>query len=36
MSEDGDRLWILGFGNRVYQWDIGALRKELAAVGLDW
>lgn len=36
MNEEGTRLWILGFSNRVYEWDLAALRKELAAMGLDW
>jgi hypothetical protein len=36
MNEEATRLWILGFGNRVYEWNLSALRNELAALGLDW
>jgi hypothetical protein len=36
MNSEGTRLWIQGFGNRIYEWNLTALRKELGAVGLDW
>ena len=35
-SEDGSRLWVLGAGNRMFEWDLSALRSELAKSGLDW
>lgn len=33
-SEDGSRLWVLGAGNRMFEWDLSALRTELAKSGL--
>ena len=36
MNEEGTRLWLLGFGNRIYEWNLTVLRKELARFGLDW
>ena len=36
LKEDGSRLWLLGEGHRVYEWDLDALRRELALLGLDW
>lgn len=33
---DGSRLWILGLGERVFEWNISSLRQELAKLGLDW
>ena len=35
-SEDGARLWVLGTGNRMFEWDLSSLRAELAKSGLDW
>lgn len=36
LREDGRMLWLLGQGHRVYEWDLTALRQELAKLGLDW
>jgi WD40 repeat protein len=36
LSPDGNRLWVLGVGQRIYEWDLSALRPELAKLGLDW
>jgi len=36
LSADGNRLWSLGLGHRVYEWDLAAIRQELAKLGLDW
>jgi WD40 repeat protein len=36
LSADGDRLWMLGVGHRVYEWDLTVLRQELAKLGLNW
>ena len=36
VSQDGQRVWLLGTGHRVYEWNIPALRLELAKLGLDW
>jgi WD40 repeat protein len=36
VSHDGDRVWLVGTGHRVYEWNITALRTELAKLGLDW
>lgn len=36
LAEDGRRLWLIGQGHRVYEWDLSALRQELAKLGLDW
>lgn len=36
LREDGNRLWLLPQGNRVFEWDLAKLRQELAARGLDW
>jgi WD40 repeat protein len=35
-SPDGQKLWILGHGARVFEWNLTRLRSELAALGLDW
>ena len=35
-SRDGERLYLLGVGHRVFEWNLAALRRELAARGLDW
>jgi WD40 repeat protein len=35
-SRDGERLFLLGAGHRVFEWNLAALRRELAARGLDW
>lgn len=35
-SADGNRLYGIGIGHRVYVWDLAALRRELVARGLDW
>ena len=36
LSEDGNRLWLVGQGHRLFEWDLTALRQELAKLGLDW
>jgi WD40 repeat protein len=35
-TPDGQRLVLLARGPRVFEWDLQALRRELAARGLDW
>lgn len=35
-SPDGSRLWVAAQGPRVFEWNLAQLRKELAALGLDW
>ncbi len=35
-SGDGTRLYILGHGHRLFEWDLVALRRELGARGLEW
>ena len=35
-SPDGGRFYVLGVGHRVFEWNLAALRRELAARGLDW
>ncbi len=35
-SPDGTRLYVLGTKHRLFQWDMKALREELAALGLGW
>jgi hypothetical protein len=34
-SPDGERLYLLATGHRVFEWDLAALRRELAARRLD-
>jgi eukaryotic-like serine/threonine-protein kinase len=36
LSADGRRLWLLGAAFRVFEWNLGQLRSELAKLGLDW
>jgi WD40 repeat protein len=36
LSPDGSRLVAAGVGGVLYLWDLAALRRELAARGLDW
>jgi WD40 repeat protein len=36
LSGDGSRLWLLAGGYRIFEWNIGELRKELAKLSLDW
>lgn len=36
ISPDGNRLYVLGTKHRLFQWDLKALREELAALGLGW
>jgi WD40 repeat protein len=36
LSADGGRLWLLGSGYRLFEWNLGQLRSELAKLGLDW
>jgi WD40 repeat protein len=36
LSADGRRLWLLGSGYRLFEWNLGQLRTELAKLGLDW
>lgn len=36
MSRDGTRLTVATSTNEVQFWDVAALRRELAALGLDW
>jgi serine/threonine protein kinase/WD40 repeat protein len=36
LSADGRRLWLLGSGYRLFEWDLGKLRVELAKMGLGW
>ena len=36
LSGDGDRLWLLAGGYRLFEWNLAALRQELAKGGLDW
>jgi hypothetical protein len=35
-SPEGERLYVLGVGHRVFEWNLATLRRELAARGLDW
>jgi WD40 repeat protein len=35
-SREGDRLYVLGTGHRVFEWNLSALRRELAARKLAW
>ncbi len=35
-SPDDSRLYLLDGGHRLYEWNITALRKELAALNLNW
>ena len=35
-SPDGTKLFLLGYGHRLYAWDLTALRAELRTRGLDW
>jgi WD40 repeat protein len=35
-SPDGGRFYVLGEGHRIFEWNFAALRRELAARGLDW
>jgi len=35
-SPDGTKLFLLGYGHRLYVWDLTALRAELRTRGLDW
>ena len=36
LSADGRRLWLLGSGYRLFEWNLAQLRSELAKLGLDW
>ncbi len=36
LRPDGQRLWLLGRGHRIYEWNLAVLRQELARLGLDW
>ena len=36
LSADGRRLWLLSSGYRLFEWNLGQLRTELAKMGLDW
>jgi len=33
---DGSRLWIVGAGHRLFEWNLAQLRLELEKLGLDW
>jgi hypothetical protein len=35
-SPDGQKLYVLGARQRLFVWNLPELRKELAALGLDW
>ncbi len=35
LSPDGTRLWVLGHGARVFEWNLSQLRVELGKLGLD-
>jgi len=35
-SADGSRLWFLGNGYRIFEWNLADLRAELARLGLNW
>jgi len=35
-SHDGHHLYLLAVGDRVLDWDLAALRQQLARLGLDW
>ncbi|MBI5688729.1 MAG: protein kinase [Verrucomicrobia bacterium] len=35
-SREGDRLYVLGTGHRVFEWNLSAFRRELAARKLAW
>jgi WD40 repeat protein len=35
-SKDSQRFYILGASNRLFEWNLAALRDELAKLGLDW
>jgi hypothetical protein len=35
-SADGNRIWLLAAGYRLFEWNVGQLRKDLAKLGLDW
>ncbi len=36
LGGDGRCLWLLAPGYRVFEWNLGELRTELAKLGLDW
>ena len=36
LSPDGSRLWLLGAGFRLFEWNLANLRQELVKMGLDW
>jgi len=36
LDEQGSRLWVLGTGPRVFEWDLSKLHAELAALRLGW
>lgn len=36
MNHDGTRLWMHTHGDRVFEWNLEELRRELARRGLDW
>jgi serine/threonine protein kinase/WD40 repeat protein len=36
LSADGGRLWLLGSGYRLFEWNLRQLRSELTKLGLDW
>jgi len=35
-SPKGERLWAMAADGRIFVWDLGALRRELTSLGLDW
>ncbi len=35
-SADGRKLWLIGVGARVFEWDLGALERELEKMGIRW
>lgn len=35
-SADGARLWLFHSDGRISEWNLAGLRRELAALGLDW
>ncbi len=36
LSRDGNRLWLLDSGYRIFEWNLAELRSELARLGLNW
>jgi WD40 repeat protein len=35
-TPDRQKLFVLGAGGRLYEWDLAALREELCGLGLNW